>query len=100
MRLFFGIVLPSSIREATARLVLPLRPLAPTVRWDSIPDLHITLRFIGEVPTDAVESIRGIGAAAVRGLTLPPVTLIGGGSFDRDGRPSVLWIGVLSLIHI
>lgn len=99
MRLFFGIALPTSIREATAQRVLPLRSLAPTVRWEAIPNLHITLRFVGEVSTETVERVRWAGAAAVRGLGLPPITLAGGGAFERDGRPSFVWIGVRSTLE-
>ena len=54
--------------------------------------LHLTLRFIGEVDRHAAHDI----VAALGGLHHPAFTLevAGRGSFDRKGRPDTLWVGV------
>lgn len=47
-RLFSGIELPSELRDQLQRLSQPL----PSARWIAPEDLHITLRFLGDVPSD------------------------------------------------
>lgn len=61
-------------------------------RWQSDEQLHLTLRFIGEVDRHHAEDV----AAALGGLHAPTVVaLITGTSlFERQGRPHMLWAGV------
>jgi 2'-5' RNA ligase len=57
MRLFTAITLPDPTREHLARVLVALKSLPAlkeTVRWVSAEHLHITLKFIGEVPSDRV----------------------------------------------
>lgn len=42
-------------RRATAALAALPRPAVPGVRWLPVGDLHVTLRFLGDVPGDEVE---------------------------------------------
>jgi 2'-5' RNA ligase len=62
-------------------------------RWQDDDQLHLTLRFIGEVDGRRAEDID----AALRMVRHPPfdLTLDCSGSFDRRGTPTVLWAGVL-----
>ena len=55
-------------------------------------NLHLTLRFIGEVPQETVEGIK----RALEGLEFEPFTVrfAGLGAFPDARRPRVIWIGV------
>jgi 2'-5' RNA ligase len=57
MRLFFAIELPREVREHLARLQEALRPLAPKASFTPPENLHITLRFLGNVRDDEVPRI-------------------------------------------
>ena len=61
-------------------------------RWQDDEQLHLTLRFIGEVDGRAAEDI----AAALAGLhaPAPEVRLAGVGQFGSRGRVHALWAGV------
>lgn len=87
-RLFVAIRLPAPIR---ARL-LDLMGGVPGARWQSDDQLHLTLRFIGEVDAYVADDI----AAALFGVTQPSVaiSLAGAGHFTRGGRTGALWIGI------
>lgn len=91
MRLFVGLDLPDPLRE---RLVALYGSLAGA-RWVPPENLHLTLRFIGEVQRDMAEEIdHALAALRVRGF---PLTLSGTGVFNRTGRSGhtgALWIGV------
>ncbi len=61
-------------------------------RWQTDDQLHLTLRFIGEVDRHQGEDI----AAALGGVHHPrfTITLDRIGQFDRKGRIDALWVGV------
>lgn len=61
-------------------------------RWQSDDQLHITLRFIGEVTSDVANEI----AEALSTIRAPAleVALNGVGSFDKRGKVHSLWAGV------
>jgi len=61
-------------------------------RWQNDEQLHLTLRFIGEVDRHQAEDI-----AAILGSVHHPALEIGleqVGQFDRKGRIDTLWVGV------
>jgi 2'-5' RNA ligase len=87
-RLFVGLRPPEAIR---ARLLAIMGGI-PGARWQSDDQLHLTLRFIGEVDRPQAED----AALALSGVQFPPfeVALAGVGMFDTRGRPNALWAGV------
>jgi 2'-5' RNA ligase len=87
-RLFVGLRPPPAIR---ARL-LALMGGVTGARWQDDSQLHLTLRFIGEVERPRAEDI----AIALSNVHFPPihVALDGVGQFDSRGRPNALWVGV------
>jgi len=93
MRLFVALEIPSTVREHLAELVNSLRAVSPRTRWVRPENLHVTLKFIGEVPEAKLASIR-TALAQVRSDR--PVTLdFGGlGFFPNERHPRVFWAGI------
>lgn len=99
MRLFVAIDLSDAQRAEAARVAEALQRAleaarAPrAVRWASSSQMHVTLRFIGEVG-DA-EGARLVGSLTPP-LSVPPFSVALGapGVFPGPGRPRVLWIGL------
>jgi 2'-5' RNA ligase len=87
-RLFVAIRPPEPIR---ARL-LGLMGGVSGARWQSDAQLHLTLRFIGEVDRHAAQDID----AALAAIHQPrfEIALSGAGAFERRGVPAALWAGV------
>ena len=87
-RLFVAIRPPVPIRD---RLIGAMGGIVGA-RWQDDDQLHLTLRFIGEVDRPLAEDI----AAALGGVRHPPfeIALDGLGIFDRKGRRDALWAGV------
>ncbi|HEV7342211.1 MAG TPA: RNA 2',3'-cyclic phosphodiesterase [Sphingopyxis sp.] len=90
---------------STHRLFVALRPPRPVrdllrsamhgisaARWQDDDQLHLTLRFIGEVDRHRAEDI----AAALGALHAPAIMarIAGVGMFERRGWPHTVWAGV------
>ncbi|NWK98129.1 RNA 2',3'-cyclic phosphodiesterase [Sphingobium lactosutens] len=87
-RLFVAIRPPAPIRS----LLLSLMTGVPGARWQDDEQLHLTLRFIGEVDRHRANDI----ADALSTIRFAPfdIALSGVGSFDRKGVVDTLWAGV------
>jgi 2'-5' RNA ligase len=93
MRLFVALEIPSAVRENLTTLLKSLRAVSPQTRWVRPENLHVTLKFIGEVPETKLAAIRSALAGA---RSAQPVTLgfRGLGFFPNDKHPRVFWAGI------
>jgi 2'-5' RNA ligase len=64
----------------------------PGARWQSDDQLHLTVRYIGEVDRPLAEDI----AIALGHLHFPPIAaaIDGVGRFESRGRPNAIWAGI------
>ena len=86
-RLFIALTLPPAVREVLAALAQPL----PGVNWTRPEQLHVTLRFLGDVPVEQIEPMMGrLAKVQVAPFILP---VEGVGTFPPNRPPRVLWIG-------
>ena len=94
MRLFVAIRPPRAIRD----LLLSAMGGISGARWQNDDQLHITLRFIGEVDRRQAEDID----AALRSVRHArfEVRLSGVGSFEKRGQPSAVWAGVTPAVAL
>lgn len=93
MRLFVALEISEEIRVAIAGLIHELRPLDSSWKWVRAENLHVTLKFLGEIPSDKLESIK----SALRGVACEwpvGVKFRGLGFFPNERRPRVLWAGM------
>jgi 2'-5' RNA ligase len=73
MRLFTAIDLPEEVRAHLARAAETLRqhPSLKELSWTKPENLHITLKFLGDIPDDRVPSL----TSALQRLGVPQMTL-------------------------
>ena len=93
MRLFVALEIPSAVRENLAALLESLRVVSPQTRWVRPQNLHVTLKFMGEVPGTKLAAT----CSALAGVRSDqPVTLDfrGLGFFPNEKRPRVFWAGI------
>lgn len=100
MRLFVALALPAQVADELDRVVAPLRPAWPSLRWTGRDAWHLTLAFLGRVDERVVgrlsEELAGTAAEHPR-LAL---SLHRAGAFPESGRHArVLWIGVRDYQH-
>ncbi|HWZ80537.1 MAG TPA: RNA 2',3'-cyclic phosphodiesterase [Candidatus Sulfotelmatobacter sp.] len=94
MRLFLALDIDDPICERITRFVDGVRNFFPDARWVKAESLHVTLKFIGEQPDNAVEKIKralkDISAATTE------ITFCGYGFFPTPKSARVFWIGMES----
>ena len=96
MHCFVAVDLSPEAREAIAIAQHALRDAGPRadVGWVDVAKLHLTLKFLGEVPEDAVGAV-GTTLAEVAGRHRVFELVAGGvGCFPGPSRPRVLWTGL------
>jgi 2'-5' RNA ligase len=86
--------------EATA----PLREASPDLGWTPEPKIHLTLKFLGEIPEAGVAAMTNAMTAIARTHAAPVVHLRTVGAFPNFRRPRVIWMGIepeprLELLH-
>ena len=90
MRLFVALQIPPEVRKNLAALIESLRAVSPQARWVRPENLHVTLKFIGEVPETKLASIRG-ALAGVRSEQAVAIDFRGLGFFPNEKHPRVFW---------
>ncbi len=102
IRAFIALELPDEIRQKIDEVSHALQDRCTelggdkarhAVRWVPASNIHLTLKFLGEVSTANIQSIaRMLKAEAA---TQPPFNVVVGGlgAFPNAKRPRVIWIG-------
>lgn len=98
MRLFVALEIPSDVRENLAAFLEDLRgwcePLGDNrVRGVRPENLHVTLKFIGEVAAARLNAIRN-ALSAVHALAPLELRFRGLGFFPDAKHPTTLWTGL------
>jgi 2'-5' RNA ligase len=92
MRLFIALDIDDVIRERITRFIEGVRGFAPDARWMKTESLHVTLKFIGQQPDDAVSSIND----ALADVSAQPMDIQfrGYGFFPTVKSARVFWVGM------
>ena len=95
-RTFIAIELPAEILRLMGQAQAQLKAVAPpgSVRWTHVEGIHLTLKFLGPVPTSQIDAIAAGMAAAARSVPSFTLTISGAGCFPNLRHPRVVWLGV------
>jgi len=94
MRAFIAIELPQEIKDALARLQADLKKSEADVKWVKPGNIHLTLKFLGEIDQNSVLSVTGALQEACRKILPFTLALSSLGAFPKINFPRVIWIGV------
>ncbi len=93
MRLFVAIVLDEANRSRLSKLQGSLERKCPGVRWVREHQLHMTVKFLGDVPDGQVPDVSAaldLAASSAKPLTMG---LQGAGCFPPRGSVRIVWSG-------
>ncbi|MFD7908483.1 RNA 2',3'-cyclic phosphodiesterase [Kitasatospora sp. NPDC059747] len=90
LRVFIALAPPDDAKDELARALQPAYAMYPRLRWNRIEDWHITLAFLGELPSTAVPLLQSVLAGRAASHPALQLALHGGGHFDER----LLWSGI------
>lgn len=94
MRAFVAIALPDDVRDNLAALAQRLRAAGVKARWPRRENLHLTLRFLGDLTPERAAAVAAALAGTSRREAPLPLAVRGVGVFPNVRRPAVVWAGV------
>jgi 2'-5' RNA ligase len=96
IRSFIAIDLSPEARAGLGDLQNRLKAVVPpkTVRWTALPNIHLTLHFLGEIAVNDVETVTGLVQATAANFQPFRLSLAGLGCFPNTRRPRIVWVGV------
>lgn len=97
MRLFIAIPIDDALKKSLVELQKQIKLTQADVRFVHPENIHLTLRFLGEMDEKSVPSIRDILKKAVSGYQAFEVELKGIGAFPSGSIPRVIWVGYQEL---
>ena len=96
MRCFVAIELPETVHERLAQLQDQLRPQMHGIGWTRPEQIHLTIKFLGEVPDTHVPKAIEAATAVIDQYGPFDLTVAGAGCFPPNGPARVLWVGIPS----
>lgn len=93
MRLFVALEIPSAVRQNLATLLDSFRAITKEPRWVRAENLHVTLKFLGEVGENKVDAVRS-ALGGIRSGNPVALEFRGLGFFPNEKHPRVFWAGM------
>ena len=96
IRAFIAINLPAEVRANLAELQRELKSALPDdgVRWTRPEQIHLTLKFLGDITADSLEDLKVAVQRACNGIAPFPLRAESLGVFPDSQKPRVIWTDV------
>lgn len=94
MRTFIAIDLSSETKEKLTHLQTELKKSNADVKWVDPENIHLTLKFLGEISEQQAGRIKEALDKITYGLKPFEITLSGIGAFPKLDYPRVVWVGI------
>ncbi|MDV2504162.1 MAG: RNA 2',3'-cyclic phosphodiesterase [bacterium] len=93
IRAFIAVDVPPPVQEALGELQRGMEEAGLKARWPRPQDVHVTLAFLGNVPSEQVPELRAAMEEAAQGAGPLEVHVGGVGAFPNERWPRVIWVG-------
>jgi len=92
-RTFVAVETSPAVRDRTQKLIDRLRATPANVKWVERQNLHITLKFLGDVALNETARVCQAVAKAAENVSPFDLEICGAGAFPNPGRPRTVWLG-------
>lgn len=98
IRSFIAIEIPNPIQDVIARQTANLRKLYPypKIRWVKPDNIHLTLKFLGNMSTSDLDKIAETISKDASLITPFSISFSGLGIFPNARKPRIIWMGISS----
>lgn len=94
VRTFIAVLLTDELKSRISTVQDQFKDLAPEVKWVARENLHVTLKFLGDVDSGRIEAVCSAMASAVEGVEAFSMGVSGVGAFPNPRRPRTVWVGL------
>ncbi len=100
IRTFLAIELPEKITYTISKVQEEIKSYGLKIRWVRPENIHLTLKFLGDIKTADTEKVARAVSESVTGH--PPISLAvkGIGVFPGIKKPRVLWLGISKQVDL
>ncbi len=94
IRAFLAIELPDALRPGLAQVQVELKRSHADVRWVPVGNIHLTLKFFGNVPEDEIDPLALAARQAAAEAAPLQLQVTSAGAFPSPNAPRVVWLGL------
>lgn len=94
IRAFLACEIPVSIRQDILKWIKGTGASVNGVRWMGLEQMHLTLRFLGDVTAETLEQVQGCAREITASGVPCKLELKGVGVFSSLRRPRIVWVGL------
>jgi 2'-5' RNA ligase len=94
IRTFVCVEMPGAIRDGMEQLQLKLKQAGAEVSWVKPSNIHLTLKFLGDVPRPKIQGVCSAVERAAHVIEPFEIEVSGTGCFPSMSSPRVLWVGL------
>ena len=94
IRTFVAVLLTEDLRQKIAQVQGEAKKLAPDVKWVAPENLHVTLKFLGDVCESKIGDVCDAVGEAARAVPAFDLSVSGLGAFPSPARARVVWVGI------
>jgi RNA 2',3'-cyclic 3'-phosphodiesterase len=100
IRTFIAVEIPENIASAIRKLQQGLEGYGIDMRWIRYENIHLTLKFLGDVQAVDIDNISKAILRTVDGIASISLKAKGIGVFPGIKRPRVLWVGLAGQLEV
>jgi 2'-5' RNA ligase len=96
IRAFIAIDLPPDVQDCLEQVSSQLKESMERVpiRWVAVPNIHLTLKFLGDVSLSNIEVLTKILEVEAANHRPMDISVGGLGAYPKIRRPRVIWVGI------
>lgn len=96
MRTFIALDFSPEIINKITEIINYFKTQTPqrALKWVAPQNLHLTIKFLGEVPENKIEQIKGLINQALRNENAFEIGVDGIGMYPNQHMPRVVWLGI------
>jgi RNA 2',3'-cyclic 3'-phosphodiesterase len=96
LRTFIALDFPPEIIQRIEEIIAYFRTQTPkdALKWVSTNNLHLTIKFLGEIPEEKLDQVKAILTDSLRNKSEFNIEIEGLGMYPNKHNPRVVWLGI------
>ncbi len=94
VRAFLAIDLDDDLKPKINKIIREFKQIDTKIKYVELTNLHLTLKFFGDIDTDGLELLQGTIANVVSEFKPFKINIKGCGAFPNTNHIKVIWVGI------